>query len=97
MAPQFRASNTPAERRDSRWIAFESFPPPHPDDPVSDDVEVLLISADGGQPRCLTMNGRKDSLGGWSRDGRRLYFHQGSRDPDQKRWDNRIYWVEPNP
>jgi Tol biopolymer transport system component len=76
-------------------IAFETGPTDTPDDPHSSDVEIAVVSADGGAHRRVTVNALPDELAGWSRDGKRLYFHQGNRDPDGHRYDNRVWWVEP--
>jgi Tol biopolymer transport system component len=76
-------------------IAFETGPTAHPDDPHTADVEIAVMSARGEQLELLTLNARRDGLAGWSRDGKRIYFHQGNRDPDGHRYDNRIYWLEP--
>ena len=80
---------------DSRRIALETAPTTDPDDPAKEDLEIALVAATGGAARLLTRNDIDDSLAGWSRDGRRLYFHQTGADPDGKHRDNRIYWVEP--
>lgn len=80
---------------DGKWIAFETQPTKHPDDAAQGDQEIALLPAGGGAPKQLTINATKDTLAGWSRDGGRIYLHQGNRDPDGRRYDNRIYWIEP--
>jgi hypothetical protein len=59
------------------------------------DTEVALVPADGGEVRLLTSNDQDDTLAAWSPDGKRVYFHQQSKDPTGKRYTNRIWWVEP--
>lgn len=80
---------------DSRTIAFETAPTSDPDDPRASDTEIALLGVDGTPPRILTRNTGDDTLGGWGRDGRRLYFQQ--RDPELvgQRPCHRIYWLEP--
>ncbi|MDP6946161.1 MAG: hypothetical protein QF464_18575, partial [Myxococcota bacterium] len=63
------------------------------DDPYGDDLEIAVIDVDSGDVRVLTFNSHKDTLAGWSRDSTRIYYTYGSRDPDDRAWDNRIYWV----
>jgi Tol biopolymer transport system component len=90
-APVGRVSIAP----DSSRIAFETAPTRDPEDARKDDLELGLVAASGGALRLLTRNEIDDSLAGWSRDGRRLYFQQGGGDPDGKHRNHRIYWVEP--
>ena len=60
------------------------------------DPEIGVMPAKGGDVRWLTRNDREDRLIDWSRDGKRIYFHRGSRDPgDSRSWTNRVYWVSP--
>jgi hypothetical protein len=90
-APAGRACVSP----DSSRIAFETAPTTDADDAIKEDAELALVASAGGAPRLLTRNAIDDALGGWSRDGRRLYFHQNGADPDGKHRNNRIYWIEP--
>jgi Tol biopolymer transport system component len=80
---------------DSSRIAFETWNTEDDADPMRRDVEVAVVPRTGGSATVLTLNDLDDSAMGWSRDSKRIYFHQGSRDPDGDAWTNRVYWVEP--
>ncbi|MBI4957198.1 MAG: hypothetical protein HY908_34615 [Myxococcales bacterium] len=80
---------------DGKWVAVETPDGKDADDPVPGDIEIALVSTTTGEVRQLTLNGQKDTLAGFSRDGKRVFFHQGNRDADGHAWNNRVYWVEP--
>ena len=80
---------------DGGSLAVETIDAIDRDDPAPGDSEIALVSVATGEVRQLTLNGTNDDLAGFSRDGRRIYFHQGSQDPAGKHWDNRVYWLEP--
>lgn len=80
---------------DGTRIAFESWRTDFPDDPRDRDTEVVVLDVAKRSIVPVTVNAEDDSVMGWSRDGKRVFFHQGSRDPDGDRWTNRIYWATP--
>jgi len=64
-------TGTPRWSPDGRWIAFDS----RSDDPGrAGNPEIYVISADGGQPRRLTVEPSEDVAPSWSRDGKWIYF-----------------------
>ena len=74
-------------------IAFETWSTGDENDPRARDAEIAVYSISDGAVRVLTRNARTDNLIGWSRDGKRIYFHQSEEDPDGRHQTNRIHWI----
>ena len=81
---------------DGATVAFETWSTGglESDGPTRDS-EIAVVPARGGDVRLVTMNSVDDNLFGWSPDGKRLYFHQATKDPSGAAYVNRVYWVEP--
>ena len=61
---------------DGERIAFETWGDIRDEDPNSYDKEVALLDVKTGEVTYLTVNSERDDLGGWSRDGKHVYFSQ---------------------
>ena len=83
------SASEPKVSGDGQQIAFETW------EDGDGDPEIALCPASGGTRRLVTANALEDKLAGWSRDGKRLFVHRGSRDPDGHAWDNRVVWIAP--
>jgi Tol biopolymer transport system component len=70
-------TGTPRWSPDGRQIVFDSN--------VEGNQEIMIISADGGQPRRLTNDPALDMIPSWSRDGRWIYF-TSKRSGDMQLW-----------
>lgn len=78
------------------YVAVETTGYEQAGDPAPYDTEVVLVELfpDLGQDAKIvpvTLNSTSDDLVGVGRDGKTVYVHQNSRDPDGKHWANRIY------
>lgn len=79
---------------DGRRVAVETKTGEHPDDVSTWDTEIVVVPLDGGAPTFVTINGKRDILHEWSRDGTRIYFSQSGRDPEyERRRTHRVFWV----
>jgi serine/threonine protein kinase/Tol biopolymer transport system component len=57
---------TPRWSPDGQWIAYDSGPKGTP--------QIYVIRSDGGAPRQITNDSKRNFLASWSRDGRWIYF-----------------------
>jgi len=64
-------TGTPRWSPDGRWVAFDSR---SSDSGQEGNADIYVISAEGGQPRNLTLESSEDVAPSWSRDGKWIYF-----------------------
>lgn len=64
--------STPRWSPDGKWIAFSSNRTPDPD--TNRNTDIFVVSADGGEPRKLTVNEGTDSEPQWSPDGKTIAY-----------------------